>query len=522
MRRIRDALTNHFDRRLSNRRSAEILGLDHTTIGKYLARFVEKGLTWPLPTEMDDATLENLLFSKPSTGVPIETLTSLIDFAKVHEDLKKQGATLTSLHSEWLATVPAEQTLGYSQYCRIYQAYKNSLRISMRRMEVYGENTYVDYSGQTIDITSKDTGEVRSAQIFVGVLGGSNYTFCEATWTQRSRDWLGSHARMFEYFGGVSRLVVPDNLKAAVTKADRFSPVLNESYRALCRYYNIVPMPARAYKPKDKARAEGAVLLVQRWILFCLRKRKFFTLDEANREIRMLLEKLNHKPFQKKAGSRHSRWRENELPALQPLPAYPYEFAEWGKVRAGIDYHVKIDNHHYSVPHEMRGQELEYRITDKVVELLLKGKSVATHERSYQAEASTTQGDHRPPAHQAMQGWSQEDALAWASSVGSNTNGVMQIRLAQLPGQFYGYRATQDLKSLAKIHGAERLEEACAYALVNKLSKTADLRTVLDKRLDKLLAQDITEASPPTVAHQNIRGAVYYDRILNTEEGFCS
>ena len=264
------------------------------------------------------------------------------------------------------------------------------------------------------------------------------------------------------------------------------------------------------------------MLLVQRWILFCLRKRKFFTLDEGNREIRTLLEKLNHKPFQKKAGSRYSRWLENELPALQPLPAYPYEFAEWGKVRAGIDYHVKIDNHHYSVPYEMRGQEFEYRMTDKVVELLLKGKSVATHKRSYQAEAHNTQCGHRPPAHQAMQGWSQEDALAWASSVGSNTNGVMQVRLAQLPSQFYGYRTTQDLKSLAKIHGAERLEEACAYALVNKLSKTADLRTVLDKRLDKLLSQDITETPTPIGAHQNIRGADYYDRILNIEEGFFS
>lgn len=518
MRKIRDALTNHFDRRLSNRRSATILGLDHTTIGKYLTRFTEEGLTWPLPAEMDDATLENLLFSKPSTAVPTETVTSLIDFAQVHEDLKKQGATLTSLHADWEETIPPEQAIGYSQFCRAYQAYKYSLRLSMRRAEVYGENTYVDYSGQTIDITDPDTGEVRRAQIFIGVLGGSSYTYCEATWTQRSRDWLSSHARMFEYFGGVSRLVVPDNLKAAVTKADRFSPVLNESYRAMCRYYDIVPLPARAYRPKDKARAEGAVLLVQRWILFRLRKRKFFTLDEANREIRVLLEQLNHKPFQKLTGSRHSRWLEHELPTLQPLPARPYEFAEWGKVRAGIDYHVKIDNYHYSVPYQMRGNEVEYRMTDKVVELFSRGKSLVTHERSHQAEKTTTSDDHRPAAHQAVQGWNEEAALAWAASIGPGTKAVLHAKLSRARGELMGYRATQDMKSLTKVHGPERLEEACSYALVNKISKATDLRTILDKRLDKLLSQDTLDATSPDVGHENIRGAHYYDRILNTDK----
>lgn len=518
MRKIRDVLTYHFERKLASRQIATIVGIHHSTVGDYLERFTKADLTWPLPAEMDGTDLESLLFKKLNPPALAKPARSLINFAGVHEEMKKRGATMAALHAEWLEQVQPTDAISYSHFCRAYRAYKRSLRISMRHEEVYGENLYVDYSGQTINITDKDTGEVRVAQIFIGVLGGSGYTFSEATWTQRSRDWIGSHTRMFEYFGGVSRVVVPDNLKAAVSKADRFSPVVNESYKAMCRHYIILPFPARSYQPKDKARAEGGVLLVQRWILFRLRKRKFFTLDEANREIRVLLDQLNHKSFQKKSGSRHSRWLEHELPTLQPLPACSYEFAEWGKVRAGIDYHVKIDNHHYSVPYQMRGQELEYRLTDKAVELLSKGKSLVAYARSYQAEKTTTLDAHRPAAHQAVQGWNEETALAWAASVGPSTKTVLQEKLAQARGEFMGYRATQAMKSLTKVHGADRLEEACTYALTHNISKAADLRTVLDKRLDKLLAQDTPEAAPPNVEHENIRGAHYYDRILKTEE----
>jgi transposase len=517
MRKIRDVLTNHFDRRFSNRKNATIVGMNHTTIAEYLERFNKAGLSWPLPTEMDDATLEGLLFLKPSTAVPTESAANPIDFAEIHEELKKQGATLTTLHAEWEEQVSPQAAISYSQFCRGYRAFKKSLNISMRRTEVYGENVYVDYSGQTLDITDATTGEVRTAQVFIGVLGGSNYTYCEATWTQRSRDWIGSHTRMFEYFGGVPRVVVPDNLKAAVTKPDWFSPVINESYKVMCRHYGIAPFPAHPYKPKHKARAEGGVLLAQRSILFRLRKRKFFSLEEANREIRVLLDKLNHEPFQKLTGSRHSRWLESELPTLQPL-AVAYEFAEWGKARAGVDYHVKIDNHHYSVPFEMRGKEIEYRLTDKAVELIFKGKSVAVHQRSYQAECTTTLDAHRPPGHQAIQGWTEEAALSWAATVGPSTQAVLRIKLSHTHGETMGYRMTQSVKSLAKAHGADRLEEVCAYALAHKISNMPDLRAILDKRLDKLLSQDTSDVASPDVEHENIRGADYYDRILNTEK----
>jgi transposase len=514
MRHIRDVLTYLFDRKLSKRQTAAVIGVNRSTVTDYFERFTKAGLSWPLPADLDDLALENMLFSKPSiTDRPA----AVIDFASVHAEMQKRGATLGVLHAEWLEQTPAEQHISYSQYCKRYNAYTRSLRLSMRRAEVYGETAYVDYSGATINIADSATGESRTAQVFIGVLGGSSYTYCEATWTQRSRDWINSHVRMFEYFGGVPRIIVPDNLKSAVTKADRFSHVLNATYSAMCRHYDVMPFPARARRPKDKARAEGAVLLAQRWILFRLRGRKFFSLEEANREIRLLLDHLNHKPFQKLSGSRYTRWMEHELPTLLPLPT-TYEFAEWGKTRVGLDYHIKVDSHHYSVPHELRGKEVEFRMTDKVLEVILKGRSVATHQRSYAAEQATTLDAHRHPAHKAVQQWSEEEALSWAAGLGPNTQEVLRVQLSKVFGPMMGYRMTQAMKSLAKIHGDTRLEEVCAYALPHKITKASVLRTILDKRLDRLLSHDINVDATPDIEHENIRGADYYGRLLTTEK----
>lgn len=515
MRQIRDVLTYLFDRRLSLRQISQVVGIHHSTVSIYLVRFKRSGLAWPLPTELDDAALEKLLF--PTDVVRGVVSDGDIDFAHVHAEMQKRGATLFVLYDEWLEQTASPAPISYSQYCRRYNRYKKSVRLSMRRTEVFGENAYVDYSGMTINIVDRETGEVRPAQIFIGVLGGSNYTYCEATWTQKSRDWIGSHVRMLDYFGGVPHAIVPDNLKAAVVKADRLEPEINESYQALCQHYDTIPFPARAYHPKDKARAEGAVLLSQRWILFVLRRRTFFSLEEANRAIRVLLDQLNRKPFQKQAGSRYSRWLEHELPTLRPLPAIPYEFAEWGKVRAGTDYHVRIDKHSYSVPHPLRGKQFDYRMTDTLVELIFNGQPVATHSRSFEADRATTLAAHQAPTHRAMQ-WDRDAALAWAASIGPNTAVVLAAKIEKVRGVTMGYRVTQTMKSLLKAHGAVRLEEACAYAAAHNLTRGTDLRNVLDKRLDRLFAQEATTAAPVSIDHPNIRGAHYYDRLLTTDE----
>lgn len=514
MRQIRDVLTYLFERRLSKRKISQIVGIHRSTVITYLDRFRQSGLTWPLPAELDDVALERLLFPN---DVERCAFADDINFAHIHAEMQKRGATLAVLYAEWLEQTTSPKPISYSQYCKRYSRYKKSLRISMRRTEVFGENAYVDYSGMTINIMDRMTGKARPAQVFIGVLGGSNYTYCEATWTQRSRDWIGSHARMFGFFGGVPYVVVPDNLKAAVAKADRLAPEVNQSYQAMCRYYGIVPLPARAYRPKDKPRAEGGVLLAQRWILFVLRRRTFFSLEEANREIRERLDQLNRKPFQKLAGSRYSRWLEHELPTLQPLPAAPYEFAEWGKVRAGVDYHVRIDGHSYSVPYQLRGKEFDYRMTDKAVELILNSQPVATHPRSFEVDQATTLATHQAPAHRAMQ-WNRDAALAWAASVGPNTVAVLNAKIEKVKGAIMGYRVTQTMQSLLKAHGAVRLEEACTYAFAHNITLGVDLRNVLDKRLDRLFAQESPAASPANIDHPNIRGAQYYDRLLATDE----
>ncbi|WP_161790299.1 IS21 family transposase, partial [Pseudomonas aeruginosa] len=269
MRKIRDALVYSIDQRLPSRKVGRIIGIHPSTVCSYLNRYRASGLPWPLPEELDDAALEKKLFP----GVVVQGQADDIDFDYVHAEMRKRGSSLSVLHAEWEEHTSMDIPISYSQYCRRYNEYVASLRLSMRRTELFGENCYVDYSGMTIIIHNRETGETRSAQVFVGVLGGSSYTYCEATWSQRIRDWISSHVRMFEYFGGVSRILVPDNLKAAVTKAHRHEPEINPSYEALCRHYGIAPLPARSKKPKDKARAEGAVNLSQRWILFSLRKR---------------------------------------------------------------------------------------------------------------------------------------------------------------------------------------------------------------------------------------------------------
>jgi hypothetical protein len=322
---------------------------------------------------------------------------------------------------------------------------------------------------------------------------------------------------MFEFFGGVPRIVVPDNLKSAVTKADRVAPIINESYNVMCRYYGIHPFPARPREPRDKSKAEAGVLLAQRWILFSLRNRKFFSLDEMNHAISPLLEKLNRKTFQKLPGSRFSRWLELEQPALSPLPAERYAFSDWGKVRAGNDYHVCVERHFYSVPYQLKGRELEYCLSNHSLDFFSKGKCVATHTRSLVPDETTTLRQHQHPTHKAVLQWSEPEALQWATEVGPNTALLLQAQLSKINGYLFGYRITQAMKVLLANYGKSRLEEGCTYAFKNNITGTPELRNLLSKNLDRLLGQENKEVSKEIV-HSNIRGADYYNELLQTDK----
>ena len=346
MRKIKDVLRLCWGQGLSKRQTARSCGISRPAADEYLRRAEAAGLGWPLPAEMDDGALERLLFPPPP-ALP-DTVRGVPDWSEVHRELKRPGVTLQLLWHEYRQTHP--HGYQYTWFCRQYRAWAGKLDLVMRQVHRAGEKLFVDYAGMRAQVINPATGEVREANIFVAALGASNYTYAEATWTQGLADWIGAHVRCFTYFGGVPEVVVPDNLRAGVSKAHRYEPDINPTYQDLATHYGVAIVPARVRRPRDKAKAEVAVQVVERWILAALRHRQCFSLAELNRAIRALLETLNNRPFKKLPGTRRALFEQLDKPALRPLPVEPYEYAEWKQARVHIDYHVEVHGHYYSVP----------------------------------------------------------------------------------------------------------------------------------------------------------------------------
>ncbi|MDU8471649.1 IS21-like element ISPsy40 family transposase, partial [Pseudomonas syringae pv. actinidiae] len=347
------------------------------------------------------------------------------------------------------------------------------------------------------------------AQIFVAVLGASSYTFAEATWSQKLPDWLGSHVRCFAFFGGTTQILVPDNLRSGVTKAHRYEPDINPSYRDLAEHYGVAVLPARSRKPKDKAKVEVGVQVVERWILAVLRNRQFFSLGELNTAISLLLERLNHKPFKKLPGSRRSAFESIDQPALQGLPEHPYVYAEWKKVRVHIDYHVEVDGHFYSVPYQLVRHQLEVRLTAQTVECFHANQRVASHLRSQHKGRHTTQTEHMPKSHREHAEWTPQRLIRWAEQTGPNTAGVIAYILERRIHPQHGFRACLGILRLSKQHGEARLEAACQRALALGACSYKSLESILRQGLEKLpLSQQNLPLLPDE--HINLRGPGYY------------
>jgi transposase len=343
MRKIRDVLRLSAEG-LSTRQIAASLAIGRTTLQGYLDRARDAEVVWPLPLEMSDTDLERLIF--PRTALDVSNRATQPDWAHVHRDLRRKGVTLSLLWEEYRADHP--EGYGYSRFCELYTQWEGKLSPVMRQRHPAGERLFVDYAGHTVDVIDPMTGEVHTAQLFVATLGASSYTFAEATWTQSLPDWIASHVRAFGFFGGVTAQIVSDNLKAGVTKACFYDPAINRTYADMAAHYDTAVVPARPHKPKDKAKVEGAVLLVDRWILARLRNRQFFSLGEVNAAIRPLLDRLNDKASRHLGASRRQLFEQLDKPALKPLPVAPYVYAEWKKCRAGLDCHIAIDKHYYS------------------------------------------------------------------------------------------------------------------------------------------------------------------------------
>ncbi len=505
MRKIREVLRLRYAAGLSTRQVAASVQLAHSTVVEYGRRFAAAGLTWPLPAALSDTELERRLFP-PAPAVPADTR-PVPDWAVVHQELRRPGVTLQLLWEEYQAAHP--QGFGYSWFCEHYRAWVGKLDRVMRQTHRAGETLFVDYAGQTAEVIDRASGEVRTAQIFVAVLGASNYTYAEATWTQNLADWIGAHVRALTYLGGVPELVVPDNLASGVTRAHRYEPDLNPTYAELASHYGIAVIPARVRRPRDKAKAEVGVQVVERLILAALRHRSFFSLAELNAAIAALLVRLNDRPFKKLPGSRRTAFAALDQPALRPLPATPYEYATWKTVRVHIDYHVEVDGHYYSVPYALVKQPLAVRLSERTVECFHHGQRVASHVRSPQKGHHTTVPAHMPTAHREYAAWTPQRLVRWAAQTGPATAAVVGEILATRVHPQQGFRACLGLLRLGERYGSDRLEAACRRAQQLGAYRYRSVESILQRGLDRQPLPEQPALDLPT-AHDHLRGPGYY------------
>jgi transposase len=455
---------------------------------------------------LDDRQLEARLF--PSLPKPERDARPLPDWSEVHRDYQGKGVTLLLLWQEYKADHP--DGIQYSQFCDRYRSWAGKRNLVMRQNHKAGEKLFVDYAGQTVEIIDRSTGEVRTAQIFVAALGASHYTYAEATWTQSLPDWIGSHIRCLEHLGCVPELLVPDNLRSAVSFADRYEPEANATYEDLADHYATAVLPARVAKPKDKSKVENAVLLVSRWILARLRKHTFFSLAELNAEIRRLLVDFNNRPFKKLPGTRKEWFERVDRPAMKALPATRYSYAEWKKARVHIDYHVEVLGHYYSVPYQLVKQELDVRISANTVEFLHHGKRVASHKRSLLKGRHTTLSSHMPTAHREYADWTPQRLVNWAEKSGPATAELIGTILAARAHPQQGFRSCLGIMRLGKTYGNERLEAACVRALLINATSYKSVQSILKNGLDRQVEIDTPEPDATPIAHGNVRGAGYY------------
>jgi transposase len=424
---------------------------------------------------------------------------------QIHEQLRRKGVTLHLLWQEYRQANP--DGFQYSRFCELYREWADTLEPVLRLPHEPGQKLFVDWAGQTVPIHQSD-GTTQPASIFVAVLGFSNKTYAEAFANQQLPAWIAGHCRAFSHFGGVVRAVVPDNPKTGVIRASLYEPELNATYQAMAAHYGTAVLPARPKKPRDKAKAEGGVLIVERQILAALRDQKFFCVEELNQAIRPLLDKLNAQPFQKLEGSRNSWFDSGEKDKLLPLPAHPFEFATWTKAKVNIDYHAVVDYHLYSVPYSLIHRQLDVRLTEQTVELFFDGKRVAAHRRSWEPGRFTTLDEHRPKSHQRYLEWTPGRMIEWARKIGPQCAKVVEYILAHKPHPEMGFRSCLGIIRLGKGAGEQRLEAACARALRFEICSYQSIKSILESGLERQTEEPQVPASGG--AHENVRGQDYY------------
>jgi transposase len=508
MRLVREIIRLKFSAHVPTREIARRLGLAPSTVRKTLKRFESGGLVWPLPEGMSDEELETALYVN-HRGKRGHRLHNEPDWPAIHKELRRKHVTMLIVWDEYIAENPGGYS--YSRFCQLYSAFESKLAPSMRQTHAAGEKLFVDYAGDGVPVVvDRLTGEIRMAQIFVAVLGASSFTFAWASWTQTLPDWIDAHVRTFEAIGGVPHLLVPDNTKTAVIKACLYDPLVNRTYADMAVHYDTAILPARPRKPRDKAKVEQAVLIVERWLLGRLRHRTFYSLAEVNAAIGELLEILNEeRPIRRLGVTRRRMLEEIDRPALKPLRAEAYELSEWRTCRVGIDYHVEADAHYYSVPHRFARAEVDVRLTSRTIEIFFKGERIAAHMRMSGNHRHTTVDEHMPSSHRRYKDWTIDRIRASARLIGPATVALCEIILKERPHPEQGFRACLGIVRLAGAYGEERVEAAAERAIAIGARTYGSVKSILNNKLDRRPApKRATDGTP--ILHPNIRGPRYY------------
>jgi transposase len=504
MRKVREVLRLKHTLGMSYRQISEATGVGKTVVGEYVRRAGVIGITWPVPEAIDDAALDRRLFPVPGdeTAAP----RAAIDWRKIHAEMKRPSVTLVLLWQEYRA----EQAdgYGYSRFCDLYGEWRKSISATMRQTHPAGERLFVDYAGDTVPVFDQITDAERPAHIFVAALGASNYTYVEARWSEGLADWISAHVNTFTAIGGVPKAVVCDNLRAGVTKPSRYEPGINRTYQDLAEHYGFAVLPARVRKPRDKAKVEVAVLIVERFVLARLRNRHFFSLIDLNAAIRECVADLNAKVMRKIGKSRAELLETIDRPALDALPAEPYRYAEWKKCLVAADYHVEIDKHYYSVPYTLMRQELWASYTATTVEVFHRGKRVAVHRRGPPNRGHTTLPEHMPSSHRRYADWTPERIKREAGEIGPNASALVEVILREKRHPEQSFRSCLGIVRLVGRFPRERVEAACERALAIGARSFTSVKSILDTKLDRKRPENAADG--PAIVHDNIRGPTFY------------
>lgn len=493
---------------LSQRQIASSCAVGQATVSEYLKAAKVAGLDWTRISDWDEDRVWEALAPSPQAA-PDRRRSAEPDYKDLHHELQtNKHVTLQLLWEEYREQHP--EGYRYSRFCDLYRDWLKRQDVVLRQQHRAGEKLFVDYAGATVPIHNRTNGAVVQAAIFVAVLGASNYTYAEASLTQGLGDWIAAHIRTFEFLEGAPAIVTPDNLKSGVTKACRYEPTVNRSYEEMAEHYGVAVVPARQSKPRDKAKVEVGVQVVERWILAALRRSKFFSLHELNAAIAQLRAKLNDRPFRKRDGCRRSLFLELDKPALRPLPAERYQHGDWETHRVNIDYHVAFANHWYSVPYQLVQQQVEVRATAATVEIFHRGVRVASHARSYVPQQATTIEDHRPKSHQRHLEWTPSRLLEWAKTIGPVTAELFDRIMASKRHPEQGFRSCLGILRLAKQYSPARLEAAARRAVAFNTCSYHSVKSILKCNLDSLPIELAAPAKPP-LDHPNIRGSEYFD-----------